>query len=75
MQQFEARGCRGEHKKSAQIRPDPFNETGPKCLRKPNHIEALLAAEPTMISPVVVSTLGTQPSSVHPPPVRLWRYT
>jgi len=34
-----------------------------------------LVADPTMISPVVVSTPGRQPNSPHPPPVRLCRYT
>src|SRR6266540_1876588 len=39
----------------------------------PDHIAALLLAEPTMISPVVVSTPGRQPSNVQPPPGRVTR--
>jgi UDP-N-acetylglucosamine 2-epimerase (non-hydrolysing) len=34
-----------------------------------------LFAEPTMISPVVVSVPGRQPRMVQPPPVKLCRYT
>src|SRR5439155_6114181 len=48
---------------------------GPIVSATADHIVALLVADPTMTSPVVVSTPGTQPSTVQPPPVRLCRYT
>jgi len=73
--QLEAPGCGDRHQKSAQTGPDPFRRTGPPGLRKPIYITALLAAEPTMISPVVVSTPGSHPNRVHAPPVKLCKYT
>src|SRR6266540_6370691 len=42
---------------------------------EPPHGPTELVADPTMISPVSVSVPGRQPRTVHPPPVRLCRYT
>src|SRR6266498_2690885 len=42
---------------------------------EPPHGPTELVADPTMISPVFVSVPGRQPRIVHPPPVRLCRYT